>query len=71
MGVVAWFGLVWHGSKRLGFSSAHTNHTSLLHDTDHSSFLRLCAFWARGSCKRGTSCAFAHGEAGTNHVDVL
>ena len=23
---------------------------------------QLCAFWARGSCKRGTSCAFAHGE---------
>eukprot|EP00913_Durusdinium_trenchii_P033771 g31614.t1 len=24
---------------------------------------QLCAFWARGSCKRGANCAFAHGEA--------
>lgn len=23
---------------------------------------QLCAFWARGSCKRGAACAFAHGE---------
>mmetsp|Transcript_42984 Transcript_42984/g.68094 ORF Transcript_42984/g.68094 Transcript_42984/m.68094 type:complete len:182 (+) Transcript_42984:101-646(+) len=23
---------------------------------------QLCAFWARGNCKRGAACAFAHGE---------
>ncbi|CAE7400378.1 zfs1 [Symbiodinium microadriaticum] len=24
---------------------------------------QLCMFWVRGACKRGSSCAFAHGEA--------
>mmetsp|Transcript_46456 Transcript_46456/g.86854 ORF Transcript_46456/g.86854 Transcript_46456/m.86854 type:complete len:153 (-) Transcript_46456:107-565(-) len=24
---------------------------------------QLCSFWVRGACKRGTTCAFAHGES--------
>lgn len=34
------------------------------------SSLRMCTFWERGSCKRGTACAFAHGEAGSGRLKM-
>ena len=59
-----WHPLFWHlffaGYRPFPFFEKYMLYESL--------WLRLCAFWARGSCKRGTSCAFAHGEAGTIHL---